>query len=61
MISKIELRAQIKLLRAQMDNLEAKCKEREDKLVDILLAIEPFINVLTDAQQKELMSSVDKI
>jgi len=57
MISKIELRAQIKLLRAQMDNLEVKCQEREDKLLNILVALEPFVEVLTDAQQKAMMDS----
>ena len=55
MISKIELRAQIKLLRAQMDNLEVKCQEREDKLFKLLLTLEPFVEMLTIAQKKELM------
>ena len=59
MISKIELRAQIKLLRAQMDNLEVKCQEREDKLVEVIMALEPFIEVLTTAQQKQMMDALD--
>jgi hypothetical protein len=61
MISKIELRAQIKLLRAQMDNLEVKCQEREDKLLKILLALEPFVEVLTSAQQKTMMDSINTL
>ena len=59
MISKIELRAQIKLLRAQIDNLEVKCQEREDKVVKILMALEPFVEVLTTAQQKQMMDALD--
>lgn len=52
MISKIELRSQIKLLRAQMDNLEVKCQEREDKLLNVLLTLEPFVEVLTSAAKR---------
>jgi hypothetical protein len=61
MISKIELRAQIKLLRAQMDNLEVKSQEREDKLLKILLTLEPFVEVLTSAQQKTMMDSINTL
>ena len=46
-ISKIELRAQIKLLRAQMENLEVKSQLREDKLMNLILTLEPFFNALT--------------
>lgn len=45
-MSNIELRAQIKLLRAQMANLEVKCQQREDKLMDLILALEPFLKDL---------------
>ncbi len=53
-ISKIELRAQIKLLRAQINNLEVKSQEREDKMIKVLLTLEPFVEVLTKAQQLEV-------
>ncbi len=46
-ISKIELRAQI-------NNLEVKSQEREDKMIKVLLTLEPFVEVLTKAQQLEV-------
>lgn len=58
MISKIELREQIKLLRTQMNDLEVKCQEREDKVVRILMALEPFVEVLTTSQQKQMMDDL---
>ena len=60
-ISKIELRAQIKLLRAQLSNLEVNCREREDKMLKVLMAIEPFLEVLTMAQQKEIEKELKAI
>tara|TARA_R110002094_G_scaffold161424_5_gene146587 strand:- start:1053 stop:1235 length:183 start_codon:yes stop_codon:yes gene_type:complete len=59
MTSNIELRQQIKLLRAQLHNLEVKCQDREDKVVKILMKLEPFVEVLTATQQKQLMDAID--
>lgn len=59
MTNNIELRQQIKLLRTQMANLEVKCQEREDKVVKVLMALEPFVEVLTTAQQKQMMDALD--
>ena len=58
-ISKIELRAQIKLLRAQMDNLEVKSKGREDKLMGLVLMLEPFLNALSPEIHKQIMETLD--
>lgn len=58
-ISKIELRAQIKLLRAQMNNLEVKSQEREDKLMNLVLTLEPFLNALSPEIHKQIMESLD--
>jgi len=58
-VSKIELRAQIKLLRAQMNNLEVKSKEREDKLMNLVLIYEPFLNALSPEIHKQIMETLD--
>jgi hypothetical protein len=58
-VSKIELRAQIKLLRAQMNNLEVKSKEREDKLMGLVLILEPFLNALSPEIHKQIMETLD--
>jgi hypothetical protein len=42
-----------------MANLEVKCQEREDKVVKVLMALEPFVEVLTTAQQKQMMDALD--
>lgn len=57
-ISKIELRAQIKLLRAQMNNLEVKSKEREDKIMDLVLILEPFLNALSPEIHKQIVKTL---
>jgi hypothetical protein len=54
-MTKQELTTSLKTLRNQMAALELKCQEREDKLLKVLLALEPFVQVLTSAQQKEMM------
>ena len=54
-ISKIELRAQIKLLRAQMDNLEVKCKEREDKMLGVILILEPLFDTVTPTMKEAII------
>ena len=62
-ISKIELRAQIKLLRTQMNNLEVKTKERtkerEDKLMNLVLILEPFLNALSPEVHKQIIEALD--
>lgn len=43
-----------------MAKLEVKCQIREDKLLKVLLALEPFVEVLTDAQQKQMMENIEQ-
>ena len=61
-MTKQELTTNIKALRNQINKLEVKCQEREDKLLKVLFAMEPFIEVLTSAQQKEMiiLAGMDK-
>mgnify|MGYP003654001086 FL=1 len=61
-MTKQELTTNIKALRNQINKLEVKCQEREDKLLKVLFALEPFIEVLTSAQQKEMirLAGMDK-
>ena len=54
-MTKQELTISLKSLRNQMAKLELKSQEREDKLLKVLLALEPFVEVLTTVQQKEMM------
>jgi septal ring factor EnvC (AmiA/AmiB activator) len=54
-MTKQELTTNIKALRNQINKLEVRCQEREDKLLKVLLAMEPFVEVLTSVQQKEMM------
>ena len=52
-MSKENLRKEIKALRHQMANLDAACKVREDKVVELLFLLEPFITALpSDVQDK---------
>ena len=37
-----------------MNNLEVKSQEREDKMLKVLMTLEPFVEVLTKAQQLEI-------
>ena len=57
---KTELRQEIKALRFQMANLEAKCKEREDKLLALLGYLEPFINALAPETVDQILGEVEK-
>ena len=54
-MTKQELTISLKSLRNQMAKLELKSQEREDNLLKVLLALEPFVEVLTTVQQKEMM------
>ena len=53
-MTKSEIEIKLKTLRAQMSKMETRAQEREDKLLKILFALEPFVEVLTSAQQKEM-------
>jgi hypothetical protein len=57
-MTKQDLTRNLATIRNQMAALELKCQEREDKLLKVLLALEPFVKVLTSAQQKEMMRLV---
>lgn len=37
-----------------MYNLEVNCKEREDKLLSLLLTLEPFFNALSPEIHKQI-------
>jgi|GEM_PF-3483366 predicted nuclease with TOPRIM domain len=50
-----ELRQDIKALRNQMARLEEKCKEREDKLVKLIFALEPFLNALSPEMHEKIL------
>ena len=52
---------EIKALRRQLATLEKKCQEREDKMTKVLMALEPFVEALTKAQQLELSDKLDSI
>ena len=54
-MTKQELTTNIKALRNQINKLEVRFQEREDKLLKVLFALEPFVEVLTSSQQKEMM------
>ena len=54
MMNKHELRQEIRALRHQMANLETKCQEREDKMLEVFAAISPFFEIMSEAQQREL-------
>ena len=60
-MTKQELTANVKVLIRRIGKLEDKCQEREDKLLKVLLALEPFVEVLTSAQQKEMMRLVEMV
>jgi hypothetical protein len=56
---KSELRAEIKALRIQMAKMEANSQEREDKLMRLMLILEPFFNALTPEMHKKVMDEFD--
>lgn len=60
MTSKTEIRNQIKLLRVQMAKLEESMERREDKLMSLLLILEPFLNALSPEMHKQILSILDK-
>jgi len=59
MASKVELERQVKLLRNQMAKLKKRCEEREDRLVSLIETIGPFLPILHDAAQKQIMANID--
>jgi hypothetical protein len=58
-MSTIELRTQIRLLRSQLYTLEVKCQDREDKLMNLILILEPFINALSPEMHKQILDVLD--
>ena len=57
---KSDLRKEIKALRFQMANLEAKCKEREDKIVELFERLEPFIIALSPETVDQILDEMKK-
>lgn len=58
MPSKTDLYRELKNLRKQFTDLEKKCQDREDKLVKILFAVEPFLPTLSEAAQREIEDTI---
>ena len=58
-MSNINNRQQIKLLRIQMSKLEQSCKDREDKLIKLLFALEPFLNALSPEVHKQIQDIIE--
>ena len=58
---KADIRSEIKALRFQMAKLETRCKDREDKLIKVLLILEPFLGPLDAAMDKKLGEELDLI
>jgi hypothetical protein len=56
---KSDLRLEIKALRLQMAKLDESCKDREDKLMRLMLILEPFFNALTPEMHKKVMDEFD--
>ena len=57
--SKMDLRVQIKQLRQQMADLEDKCKEREDKLMNLIFVLEPFLNALSPEIHEQILEKIN--
>tara|TARA_R110000782_G_C14819221_1_gene413849 strand:+ start:6056 stop:6256 length:201 start_codon:yes stop_codon:yes gene_type:complete len=57
---KAELRQEIKALRFQMAKLEERCKEREDKLVNLIFALEPFLNALSPEMHEKIIAAIEE-
>ncbi len=55
----IDNRQQIKLLRTQMAKLEQSCKNREDKLMNLLFVLEPFLNALSPEIHKQIQDAIE--
>lgn len=55
-----DLRMQIKSLRDRMVKLEKRAKEREDVLTKVVLMLEPFLEVFTEAQKQEVMKMLEE-
>ena len=58
-MNKPDLRSEVKALRFQMAALHKRCNEREDKLVEILFILEPFINALSPDMAANLIKVMD--
>ena len=58
-MSKLELRSQIAMLRTQVNNLEIKCQKREDKLVEFVLMLGPFLNALSPEIHKHILEAIE--
>lgn len=56
-----DLRMQVVILRKQMVKLQNDAKEREDKLMKTLMMIQPFLEVLSETQLRQLGHKVDEI
>lgn len=61
MTSKRDLQNNIKVLRSQVTRLEVRCAEREDKLVELILAIGKWIPALPKHVQAELGIEINKL
>jgi hypothetical protein len=57
---KQDLVKEVKLIRKQLYILKEDCKKREDKLMDLLLVLEPFLNALSPSIHKQIIDLINK-
>tara|TARA_R110002020_G_C15781312_1_gene729214 strand:- start:317 stop:505 length:189 start_codon:yes stop_codon:yes gene_type:complete len=60
-MTKQELRRELKALRDRVVLVETKCQEREDKLMNFLISLEPFFDSLSPDAQKKTMEVIEGI
>lgn len=60
-MTKQELRRELKVLRDRVVLVETKCQEREDKLMNFLIGLEPFLNSLSPDAQKKIMEGIEDV
>tara|TARA_R110000868_G_C10972546_1_gene770383 strand:- start:27747 stop:27935 length:189 start_codon:yes stop_codon:yes gene_type:complete len=58
MASKSDLEREIALIRMQLANLKSECEEREDNYSRIFDAVTPFFEIMTKAQEDELVKNL---
>ncbi len=57
---KSELVMEVKLIRKQLYDLKIACEAREDKLLGLLLKMEPFINALAPSVHKQILQTLEE-
>jgi hypothetical protein len=60
MMLKADLVIEVKCIRKQLYDLKIACEAREDRLIGLLLVMEPFINALAPSVQKQLLQVMEE-